>query len=133
MSFKYRPCRRVEGYLVSCLGCFQCVILSAIKKRMNQLLLPCDYSTIQELIIVFTACVFLTGNVLAFVENCSHCISLGCEQTHMCEFGENFGMGGQNFSLFLFSVLFFFFFFSFFSFFCEGPGGGGEVGVDIIS
>ena len=102
MSFKNRPFRRVEGYSVSCLGCFQCVILSTIKKRMNQLLLPRDYSAILELIIVFTAFIFLTGNVLAFVENCSHCISLGCEQTHMCEFGENFGLGGQNFSKFLF-------------------------------
>ena len=62
---------------------------------MNQLLLPRDYSAILELIIVFTAFIFLTGNVLAFVENCSHCISLGCEQTHMSEFGENFGLGGQ--------------------------------------
>ena len=83
MSFKHRPFRRVEGYSVSCLGCFQCVILSTIKKRMNQLLLPRDYSAILELIIVFTAFIFLTGNVLAFVENCSHCISLGCEQTHV--------------------------------------------------
>ena len=53
-------------------------------ERMNQLLLPRDYSTIQELIIVFTACIFLTGNVLAFVENCSHRISLACEQAHSC-------------------------------------------------
>ena len=46
------------------------------KKRMNHLLLPRDYSTIRELIIVFNACIFLTGNVLAFVENCS--------QAHSC-------------------------------------------------
>ena len=78
MSFKHRPFRRVEGYSVSCLGCFQCVILSTIKKRMNQLLLPRDYSAILELIIVFTALIFLTGNVLAFVENCSHCIVSFC-------------------------------------------------------
>ena len=88
---------------------------------MNQLLLPRDYSTIQELIIVFTAFIFLTGTVLAFVENCSHCISLGCEQTHMPNSGKILAWVATISPSFFFSVLFFFFFFlSFFLFFVGG-------------
>jgi len=42
----------------------------------------------------------------------------------MWEFGENFDLGGQNFSLFLFFNSVLFLFLSFFLFFVGGWGGG---------